>query len=86
MQWHKHRAAATGGDLVETVIEELSEDSEERVVRWRKADVGGHVRDEQRLAGRHTIDWGAWSGARHDACVALRANGETSCCNSRWVC
>ena len=40
------------GDLVEAVVEELAEDREQRVVRRREADVSGHVRDEERLAGR----------------------------------
>ena len=43
------RAVAAVGDLVEAVVEELAEDREQRVERRGEADVGGHVRDEQRL-------------------------------------
>ena len=39
-------------DLVDAVVEELAEDREQRVERRREADVGGDVRDEQRLVLR----------------------------------
>ena len=42
------RAAALDG-LVDAVVEELAEEGEDRVVRRREADVGGHVRDEEGL-------------------------------------
>ena len=44
-------AAALDG-LVDAVVEELAEEREQRVVRRREADVGRHVRDEQRLVRR----------------------------------
>ena len=52
LQRHEDGAAALHG-LVDTVVEELAEEGEQRVVRRRQADVGGDVRDEQRLVRRH---------------------------------
>ena len=51
MQRDEDRAAALDR-LVDAVVEELAEEGEQRVERRREADVGGHVRDEQRLVGR----------------------------------
>ena len=48
LQRHDHRAATLDG-LVDAMVEELTEEREQAVVRRRKADVGGHVGDEQRL-------------------------------------
>ena len=53
LQRHEHRAAATVGDLVETMVEELAEDREQRVERRRQPDIGRHVGDVQRLVRRN---------------------------------
>ena len=52
LQRNEDRAAALDG-LVDAVVEELTEEREQRVVRRREADVRGHVRDEQGLMRRY---------------------------------
>ena len=56
--------------LVDAVVEELAEEGEQRVVRRREADVGGHVRDEQRLVRRRA--------ARRDSLTGGSASGSGS--------
>ena len=86
LQRHEDRAA-TLDRLVHTVVEELTEQREERVVRRRESDVGRHVGDEQRLVrrgavGRHREDLGTSErvrigGARDGTVGALAPNRET---------
>ena len=87
LERHEDRSRTTVGDLVEAVIEELAEDREQRVERRRQADVGGYIRDEQRLMLPHAVDRlqrddvGAVRilVARDDPGVALGAHREAGC-------
>ena len=78
LQRHEDGAAALDG-LVDAVVEELTEQGEQRVVRRREADVGGDVRDEQRLVRRRAVSRdcrdrrtatgpGRWCTARRPGC------------------